>query len=85
MRQFPPTLCLAVRSTLTGVVHLHEHGGEKLEVLHAACTQCHQQVEGSDDSQGRRAHRHHLFCRELALGLAALQDDLGRWKDEVFH
>ena len=73
------------RSTLTGVVHVNEHGGEELEVLHAARAQRHQEVERRDHSQGGRTHRHHLFCRELALRLPALEHDFGRREDEVFN
>ena len=71
--------------TLTGVVHLNEHGGQELQVLHAACAQRHQEVKRCDHSQGRGTHGHHLLGWELALGLPALEHDFGRRENEVLH
>ena len=72
-------------ATLTGIVHLNEHCGQELQVLHAARAQRHQEVKRCDHSQGRGTHGHHLLGWELALGLPALEHNFGRRENEVFH
>ena len=72
-------------ATLTGIVHLNEHRGQELQVLHAARAQRHQEVKRCDHSQGRGTHGHHLLGWELALGLPALEHNFGRRENEVFH